>query len=196
MILLRLKWKNVLQCRSLTLICVALCLVMCKKMFFTKCHTVTHHALDQMVLSPLPSALRDVLQSDLMNVKPLYIFLCGNNEGCGSCLHFHGFFWSFTVDDSHFPLSVKLVTAEGSLWVICSLLAWWYRIFKVVLYISVTTHRHIWHKLSQCRCCYIVTYLYSWAAYSAFSKQITSETWCFVKTKLRLLNDCFAAKPI
>ena len=51
-------------------------------------HSVTHHAVDSNVALPTPllsggraPAVRDVLQSGCMNVKRLYISLCGNNEG-------------------------------------------------------------------------------------------------------------------
>lgn len=51
-------------------------------------HSVTHHAVDSNVALPTAllsggrsPAVRDVIQSDCMNVKRLYISLCGNNEG-------------------------------------------------------------------------------------------------------------------
>lgn len=88
--------QNVFQCGALTFICVATTSCHVSIDACTECHAVSHRA-DQSGVLPTSllsggryAAVMDVIQSDFMNMlKPLYIFLCGNNEGSRRSLHFH-----------------------------------------------------------------------------------------------------------
>lgn len=139
---------------------------------FTKCHTVTHQALDQNSALPTsPPQWRQICRSqgcdtvwfDEYLKKNLCTFSCVETmRGSGCSLHFHWVFLGLKRYSGWFTFSTYCKAPGSWRFSVNNLLAvsmMWQHLqgFSAQSNISVPTHHHIWHKLSQCTCCHVVT---------------------------------------